>query len=401
MESQETTKILKRKRGRPSLSPEEKKRRISATAAAKQSRANNEKKVKPPQSATTKRQTKLCSSRRQQKRGKQIVNLKNNNNDNSSDDTTDDDDDNDYGKRQWVFESLKISPHEYKNKIRFDKLPPAALTKRQDDYQCILDAYCRDSCLKNIVCTITTNLDINVDLFTWRFGGVLTNSLAGNRCTLMINNHRYVILCFSTGKILLTNMFFLNRIKEYLDFFVNFILLLIKRGVATIRSGSGRKLRIRFLIENFQYSFSINEHIFRRIYLPKTFAAVKQKISSFMYEQGPRESLVTLSNYIKDMLICDGYIVHNIIAIDMNVGDKPIKFPADLIQIEIARDGRELLNFKSAASLSRHHHNFDKQKVSITLFENGKIIVTGMQTLSDGLPFFKILTCIVEFFYQY
>lgn len=149
--------------------------------------------------------------------------------------------------------------------VYFDKLPP-----RQpfDDINTSrMDNVFRASCFKNAVCTITTNLKININHFTNLIGGQLTSTLPGNRLVLVINGQRYSVICYNTGRFVLTNLFFFNRLKDIYDFFINFCLLLIKRGIATLtavdnsREGPERRFRILFLVENCQFSFRFKDEV--------------------------------------------------------------------------------------------------------------------------------------------
>jgi hypothetical protein len=160
------------------------------------------------------------------------------------------------------------------------RAPPAGTSTAR------IDEMFRESCFKNAVSTITTNLRINIVQFTNLIGGQLTNKLPGNRLVLVINGQRYSVICYATGRFVLTNLFFFNRLKEIYDYFISFCLLLLKRGIATLRdlnadptwSANGeapsappdgapeRRLRIRFLIENCQFSFRFKNDAFQQKY---------------------------------------------------------------------------------------------------------------------------------------
>lgn len=164
------------------------------------------------------------------------------------------------GDRGFSTEADSTKPPTY-----FDKLP-----QRQpfDDINTSrMDNVFRASCFKNAVCTITTNLKININHFTNLIGGQLTSTLPGNRLVLVINGQRYSVICYNTGRFVLTNLFFFNRLKDIYDFFINFCLLLLKRGIATLtavdgtREGPERRFRILFLVENCQFSFRFKDEV--------------------------------------------------------------------------------------------------------------------------------------------
>lgn len=149
--------------------------------------------------------------------------------------------------------------------VYFDKLP---IRPPFDDISTTkLDNSFRSSCFKNAVCTITTNLKININHFTNIIGGQLTSTLPGNRMVLVINGQRYSVIFYETGRFVLTNLFFFNRLKDIYDFFINFCLMLIKRGIATLkpvddaREGPERVFKILFLIENCLFSFRFKDEV--------------------------------------------------------------------------------------------------------------------------------------------
>ena len=116
--------------------------------------------------------------------------------------------------------------------VYFDKLAPRE--PFTDINTTRMDNVFRASCFKNAVCTITTNLHIDIKHFTNLIGGQLTSTLPGNRLVLVISGQRYSVICYESGKFVLTNLFFFNRLKDIYDYFINFCLLLIKRGIATL-----------------------------------------------------------------------------------------------------------------------------------------------------------------------
>lgn len=301
--------------------------------------------------------------------------------------------------------------------IYFDQLPSRTID--QDMYTNNIDELFRESCFKNAVCTITTNLNINIVHFTNILRGQLTSILPGNRLVIPINGQRYSIICYASGKFVLTNLFFFNRLKDIYDFFINFSLLLVSHGIARlvpvdIDTGNGdeygttvyNRLAIKFLVENCQFSFRVKNEYFQQRYLFKWSEAVATKNSkmilegnAMLQERPPKTALLSLLEYIKSYLEDKLHIVIDYKCKELGSQDKSQAFPADLIRISVKRKyGEFLKKFKSTASSKRNKFNFQQQRMSLLIFNNGKVIITGMQTREDLVPIFDLMYAISNFF---
>ncbi len=291
-----------------------------------------------------------------------------------------------------------------------------------------MDNQFKGSCIKNAVSTITTNLTIDIEKFTKLIGGQLTTKLPGTRIVLVINEQRYSVICFRTGSFLLTNLFFFNRLKEIYDFFLNFGIMLIKRGIATLhhiedndtlmknykrlnhfdkksdeddskRRPPETKFYIRFLVENVIFSFRIKNEAFQQRYSRITNSmGYHLTQNALVYDRPPKEALVELLTKIVTALEQQGHIVLSKNCQELGAQDKTEAFPADIIKLSIERDGRILKDYKSNASTKRNKYNFNRQNISILIFNNAKIIITGMQIRSDLSPMFNSMHSIVQFF---
>lgn len=281
----------------------------------------------------------------------------------------------------------------------------------------IIDAHERDerfrlaTCFKNAVCTITTNArpgpgrwtDFKIDIkqFTNIFGGQLTYKLPANRLVIKIGNQRYTIITFDSGKIILTNFFYLINNASVYMLFVNLIQLLYALGIGTIGSRdeddeatslqASPEIRVRFLIENCIFSFQIAPHFFNR-----QFTQLYSRLEPLVSGNRNRrfEGLDAFHEFLKNMLKSEQYIFVS------RANCKHDNFPSDLIKFTIKRtDYHRIAEFKSPASQKRNNNNFDSQNLAILVFRNGKMIVTGMQTSEDLETTFKILFAIVDFFF--
>ena len=264
------------------------------------------------------------------------------------------------------------------------------------------------TCFKNAVCTITTNLKIDIKLFTNVFGGQLTDKLPANRLVIKIGNQRYTIITYASGKIILTNYFYLVNNSAVYVLFVNLIQLLYALGIGVLEGENKndsfskndsdeeereapREISIWFLIENCIFSFQIAPHFFHRRFT--------QLYDTLTSKRPPKQSLCAESleafhAHLKATLDADHY------KFSSRPDSKHDHFPSDLIKFEIERtDFKKLAEFKSPASRKRNSNNFVVQKLAILIFRNGKMIVTGMQTCEDLETTFKILFAIVDFFF--
>lgn len=296
--------------------------------------------------------------------------------------------------------------------IFFDKLPSRSIN--QDMYTNNIDEMFRESCFKNAVCTITTNLNINIVHFTNILRGQLTSILPGNRLVISINGQRYSIICYASGKFVLTNLFFFNRLKDIYDFFINFALLLVANGIAKltpIYSGEDdeaaaikNQLSIKFLVENCQFSFRVKNEHFQQRYLFnwKVVGNTSKDIlegNAMLQERPPKTALLSLLEFIKIYLEAKFHIVVEYKCKELGAQDKSQAFPADLIRISVKRKyGEFLKKFKSTASSKRNKFNFQRQRMSLLIFNNGKVIITGMQTREDLVPIFDLMYAISNFF---
>ncbi|TXH07724.1 MAG: hypothetical protein E6Q06_01995 [Candidatus Moraniibacteriota bacterium] len=275
------------------------------------------------------------------------------------------------------------------------------------------------TCFKNAVCTVTTNLIFNLRLFTNVFGGQFTGKLPANRLVVKIGGHRYTIITYSSGKIILTNYFFLINNSAVYNLFVNLLELLYALGIAKLQPGTGycekckndddedetggscsqcqqrRQIEMLFLIENCIFSFQIAPHFFDR-----RFANIVHESESTlsMVLRKPRnmraEGLSAFHDYLKSVLAAEHY------QFTSSASCKHDNFPSDLVKFAIQRtDHAKLANYKSPASRKRNNNNFVMQRLAILIFRNGKMIVTGMQTCEDLETTFKILFAIVNFFF--
>lgn len=256
------------------------------------------------------------------------------------------------------------------------------------------------SCFKNAVGSISVD-DLFIDLiaYTKKMGGQFTSTLAGNRTGCLINGYRHSFTIYSTGKIILTNLFFLNDLNSVYSFFLSLFVTLLKEGIAhfvsepracRLQARANRKLRMMFLIENCQFSFQILPILFKQKYIYETNGIYSANANS--------ESLAALKDYLFSNL--NPYY-------DFENTTQPIQeqvlrknFPADLLRFTIVRRMcvQEFFQVKSRASRKRNKDRFSGQRISIHIFPNGKIIVTGMQTKEDLNPIFSTMQLLVNYF---
>ena len=208
-----------------------------------------------------------------------------------------------------------------------------------------------DLCLKNAVATIITNLKFNLlPLFCFS-GGLLTGSLPGVRMVTTIFDGQYSYIVYSSGKIIVSNLFFFNNMNNVYDFFVNLCLVFLKSKIASLPSedidkqtNKGR-LKFRFLIENFAFSFQIPKFYFEQKYITEAFNAKFQKYN--YCKDTNWKSLKKMTNFISRQL--------NMAKLEFKIL-KPL-FPADIIKITFKRSETSesiLRLFKSPASKKRN-----------------------------------------------
>lgn len=263
------------------------------------------------------------------------------------------------------------------------------------------------SCFKNAVCSITSNLFIDLHLYTNKMGGQFTSTLAGNRTVCLINGQRHSFTTYSTGKIILTNLFFLNDLSSVYSFFLSLFVTLIKEGIAHLESEplesrkrvQARTLKVNFLIENCQFSFQILPILFKKKY-------IYTNLNDVYCESTNKNSLVSVRNYLYSVLSNKHTFLKKPGLIsspdDMPIRDHVLRknFPADLLRFTILRNIScdEFLSVKSSASRKRNKDNFKGQNISIHIFPNGKMIITGMQTKEDLNPIFDTMIALIFYF---
>lgn len=262
-------------------------------------------------------------------------------------------------------------------------------------------AFKKRSCFKNAVASITTNLFIDLIAYTSKMGGQFTSTLAGNRTGCLIGGQRHSFTIFSTGNIIITNLFFLNELDAIYSFFVSLLVTLVKEEIAHINTEPGfsrkqvapRELSITFLIENCQFSFQILPIIFKNKYF--------YEVNGVYCAQANHNSLANIKTYLYRFLR-DKYIFKLADTKQNPIKDRVLRktFPADLLTFTIIRQMcvDEFFEVKSKASRKRNKDDYKGQNISIHIFPNGKIIVTGMQTKEDLNPIFDTMQALVHYF---
>jgi hypothetical protein len=259
--------------------------------------------------------------------------------------------------------------------------------------------YKHSTCLGNSNFTVKSNLFINLKCFNKLVHGKLTKSLPGVRFTVNINNQRYTLIIFSTGKINVTNMFYLNDMQHVYIFIINLYLFLLYINIAhfnkfghkniafydenldsVVYPYSNRKLctnideelHVEFLLENFQFSIQINEFYFRS----------KFKSTQDLY--------LFITDKLKKVIKNSEFFTK-----------EEISFPANLFKIIFSRKQTKSLNrLKSNASKKRKKNNFSTHKLAVLLFDNGKLTITGGQTIEDTKNIKILLESILYYFFN-
>lgn len=318
-----------------------------------------------------------------------------------------DDDENDYNKRiKNSLETINEFNTETVTESATDNNFSTTINRIDLD-----DKYRSTTIFKNGVVTITTNLRINLTKFTRRIGGQLTSILSGNRLVIALkplNNlqhgHRYSFLCFSTGKFILTNLFYINHLQDIYNFLLSFFVLLINRGIARVTGSDSTLLKFTVLVENCSFSFRFNEDVFKQRILSNNQQVVQlhqeQLFSetTIIHTSTAQPAIEELALYLCDLLATNGHTPLSYNCSDLGEQDKPISFPAICIKIHIKRDGSILKQYKSPASIRRNKNNFNELVISISFFANGKIIGTGMATQTDRFPWEIIAKGIFTYF---
>ena len=307
--------------------------------------------------------------------------------------------------------------------------------------------------LQNIVGTISCGFRIDLKLFNNIYGGQNTHNLPAVRKHCYIHSvdsnlldQRYGYIVYSTGMIVVTNM--LSNHSSVFKYFLTLIISMVVRGVGSPPPGSG--LCVKFLMENFSFSFSISEKIFISKYLqssgqPKhtlesgrvvqscghwvtlTARFILSDTSSFKSLGATRKIFEYCSQCSREIFVRNLALAIKIKYPSVVISHKSliqsseriVSFPADHVEIIFQRsaveDGILLVN-KSAASKKRKIVANEKasefkirpaesflkifadQKVSLHVFSSGKFIITGAQTTEDIHRLIDIIKVILKYF---
>jgi TATA-box binding protein (TBP) (component of TFIID and TFIIIB) len=253
----------------------------------------------------------------------------------------------------------------------------------------------KPSIITNMVLTIDTNLSICPKKVVAHFGGNYTaEQLPGARRIVRISDTRYTLLIYSTGKILLPNFHFRNDLKTLFSWISSFIYKLVHFNIAKTKNNHS-KIKVKLLVENlvfacyidFVNSIQLNKLIHENIMsnqnsfnIQRNSALQPHIILEFT------NNLKTLSNF-KSIVYKD--LTRN-------------SFPGRIFQLEFNRgnnDSNSLSSYKSEASKKRRHFSkFDIQKVSLTIFTNGKILISGCQIKEDVNNILNMILLLVSIF---
>jgi hypothetical protein len=285
--------------------------------------------------------------------------------------------------------------------------------QRENEY----NYYKKTTCLDNIVCLIDTNLNINIKKLNNLIGGQLSSSLPAIRYVINIDGYRYVILIYSTGKIILTNLFFLNDMLPIYKYFYDFTIFLLYINVASFKTLNqdldwdqslfnyscrdkclkevDEEFQISFLIVNCAFSVHLNELYFKR----------KYKILDDQENPNRSLNLASLNHLFNYLIENIGKIGEDLKFMKKNSEalfklNEQKNFPADIIKlISIRSNYDKLCDVKSLASKKRKKNNFYQQTTSIHIFKEGKLSFTGAQTKDDVEHIFLILETIFNYFF--
>ena len=287
----------------------------------------------------------------------------------------------------------------------------------------------RNTFFKNAIALIKTNIFINTVSFNNVFGGQLTSTLPGVRFITCINGHRYCFIIFESGSIVITNLFYINEMESIYNYFINLLTLTLYLNMShfhkfsknnTIRhwftdtnnleddrilfpyknrqcaeKGVSETLTLSFMIENFQFSFQINQIAFKQMYriIDRNGIGLMDISTICNQNETTRQHLYS---FIQTKLVEHGYDCEYAEILPKD------EFPADLLKIHIKRTVKsiDLIRYKSQAARRRKQGSFETQIVSIHLFKNGKIITTGAQTREDIMLFMHIFNLILDYFFS-
>ena len=279
--------------------------------------------------------------------------------------------------------------------------------------------------LKNAICTIKTNLKIDLDRLNNVCGGQLSTSLPGVRLVKLIDGQRYVFIIYKSGTIVLTNIFYINNLKPLIMFLQHFFFFLIAKSVIILPAAvkeigddeqemaiddTSEFMDVHFslLIENFQFSFQINQLNFEEFYTKNLNLVSSDGTSSvecvYVDKQTTTESLRNILNSADTNFYLHMFETMTMYKFDFSKIYITFNnnFPADLLKIYVTRDEdlHNLTYVKSDAAKRRRQNNFHDQIISIHFFKNGKIILTGAQTKNDLVNFEFIFELILNFFFK-
>jgi hypothetical protein len=274
--------------------------------------------------------------------------------------------------------------------------------------------YKKTTFLDNIVCMIKTGLIIDLKKFNNLIGGQLSCSLPAVRYVINIDGHRYVILIYNTGYIVLTNLFFLNDLQPIYNYFYNFCVFLLYINVASLNKtvdldnvvfpytnrdkclkGVDEEFEITFQIVNCAFSCHLNEFFFKRKYSCfDIHGNIDFKLN--------RKALNNLFDFLIESIGKDEdekLFIKKYSEMIYKVRDYK-SFPADIIKLVTKRVNYiKLSKLKSLASQKRKKNNFSVQNMSIHIFKEGKLSFTGSQTKDDVENIFLVCEKIFDYFF--
>jgi TATA-box binding protein (TBP) (component of TFIID and TFIIIB) len=272
---------------------------------------------------------------------------------------------------------------------------------------------------KNAICTIKCNIYFNLQELNNIIGGQLSSTLPGVRLVKIIDGNRYVFIIYKSGTIVLTNIFFLNNIHPLINFLSDMFIFCIYKNIAKFHvekriipasSDSyedyndydqlAKKIEFSILVENFQFSFQINEVLFDHYYLKQR----RRDIECLYIGRETGETNIKNRAEIIDYNFYK-FLYKRLVEYEFNFDHLFISFknnfPADLLKIHVSRgaDLTDLINLKSCAAKRRKKNDFSDQIISVHFFNNGKMIITGAQTKNDIFHIEIILNIIIEYFF--
>lgn len=302
-----------------------------------------------------------------------------------------------------------------------------------------------NTCFKNAVCNVTSNLEIDLEKFTNFFHGQRTGSLPANRNVAIIDNKRYSYLTYKTGKIMLINFIINKSLNKVFDFFNSLFITCLEMGIAKIvpsaNDSSTNTLRISFLIENLHFSIWIKQisllsnseyadcirsisntiktfgiekiiidfvqdldkacqliDFYRSLPSSDNTITIIDKLSHFCQNyDGLNKLLNWSSNKTKEMIAqLNEFLSSLVIDCDSSI------FPASIVKFIFFRQTtNDLYHLKSDASKKRHKNDkFVRQRCSMHIFNDGKIILTGSQTREDLENVSNILMLLMSYFFN-